>query len=252
VPEGNECLLGRDLCAKLGIRLHIPGRNSNKINALSSNIQEKYKDYFSDGFKSNVKECVSLPMKDNVTPVFQKTRSVPLRYKDKIHTELKRLQQLGVIKPKLSSAWASPIVSVLKSNGVVRICGDYANSINKYLETTRYPLPTIDEVRTRVGNASYFSKIDLCSAFLQVPLDEKSKAYTTINTPEGLFEYQYLPMGTSCSPALFHELLCRILNGIDNCVIYQDEILLMSSNETEHNDLLEKVLDTLKSAGIKN
>jgi len=71
-------------------------------------------------------------MKDSVTPVFQNARSVPLRYKDKIHTELKRLQQLGVIKPKLSSAWASPIVSVLKSNGVVRICGDYANSINKY------------------------------------------------------------------------------------------------------------------------
>ena len=119
------------------------------------------------------------------------------------------------------------------------------------LHLSKYPLPTIDEVRTRVGNACYFSKIDLCSAFLQVPLDEKSKVFTTINTPEGLFEYQYLPMGTSCSPALFQELLCRILDGIDNCVIYQDDILLMSATEDEHIELLENVLNTLKAAGIK-
>ena len=51
--------------------------------------------------------------------------------KEKVEDELKRLQETGVIEPVQFSEWAAPIVPVLKSNGQIRICGDYKVTINQ-------------------------------------------------------------------------------------------------------------------------
>ena len=93
------------------------------------------------------------------------------------------------------------------------------------MEIVRFPLPTID------GNAKYFSKIDLSSAFLQVPPHDDFRKYTTINTQEGLYEYNYLPFGTSASPAIFQNFMCKILSNVKNVVIYQDDLLISAESE---------------------
>ena len=58
-----------------------------------------------------------------------------------------------------------------------------------YPDTTKlvkYLLPSVKDVIARVGDAKVFSKIDLESAYLQLPLDDEFKVLTTINTTEGL------------------------------------------------------------------
>ena len=105
-----------------------------------------------------------------------------------------------------SSDWASPIVCVHKSDGNLRICDDFSVSVNKYLDTVHSPLPSIDDVIARVSNAAVFSKLDVSNVFLQLPLDEYSKQFTTINTTEGLFRYNFLPFGLTASSGLFQSL----------------------------------------------
>ena len=248
VPNPCVSLLGRDLCSRMKIKLKMPDKN---IYSLKNNVLNKYDEYLSDDFVSSVQVTVKLPMQQNITPVFQKARSVPIRYKELVCNELKRLESAGVVTKTLSSPWASPTVNVLKSNNQIRICGDYSKTINKFMEVTRFPLPSIEDVIAQVGNAKYFSKIDLETAFLQVPLDEESKKCTTINTHEGLYHFNYLPLGTSASPAIFQNFICKILNNIDSIVIYQDDILLMTETIEHHNAMLDKVLNTLKEARIK-
>ena len=46
-------------------------------------------------------------------------------------------------------------------------------------------------------------KLDLRHAYSQLPLDEKSKEYVTINTHKGLFRYNRLPYSISSAPAIF-------------------------------------------------
>ena len=46
----------------------------------------------------------------------------------KLHKELERLQEQGIIEPVQFSDWAAPIVLVLKPDGSIRICGDYSYS----------------------------------------------------------------------------------------------------------------------------
>lgn len=61
---------------------------------------------------------------------------------------------------------------VEKSDGGVRICGDYRDTINKVLIPEEYPLPTLAEAFAQLHGAQVFSKIDLTAAYNQVLVDE--------------------------------------------------------------------------------
>ena len=155
-------LLGRDLCNKLNIKLKVPSTSADldsPVHAVQNNILIEFKDYLSDDFKANVTKAVSLEVKENVTPIFCKSRSVPVRLRDLVKKELQQLEHEGIITKVFTSEWASPTVCVLKSdNKSVRICGDYSATINKNLKLNQCPLPSVDEVISRVGNSSIFSK----------------------------------------------------------------------------------------------
>ena len=90
-----------------------------------------------------------------------------------------------------------------KSNGSIRVCGKFSVSVNQYLDPVQTPLPIIDDVIASVGEAKCFSKTDLSQAFLQLPLDNKSKKFTTINTTEELFRFNCLSFGLRVSLGIF-------------------------------------------------
>ena len=57
---------------------------------------------------------VKLKVNANAEPKFYKARSVPFALKSKVEAELNDLQLKGIISPVKHSAWAAPIVPVLK------------------------------------------------------------------------------------------------------------------------------------------
>ena len=87
----------------------------------------------------------------------------------------------------------------------------------------------------------------MLKAYLQLPLDETCKPLTTINTPDGLYVYNYLPFGFCSSPGIFQSFICKTLNGIENVVIYQDDILILTPTIEQHNLALDKVLSALQA-----
>ena len=249
VDGDNVSLLGRDLCSKLNFKLKVS--HNNKINTVKSNILKKYDTFLSDKFESSVRSTVSLTIDNTARPIFSKARPVPLRYKDKVCDELQRLENSGIIKRVLSSEWSSPVVNVMRKNGKIRICGDYSKTINKHMTVAQYPLPSIESIMPKCNSATCFSKIDLQTAFLQLPLDEESQKLTTINTCNGLYIFKYLPFGTNCSPAIFQSFLCDLLGHIESVIIYQDDILIVSKTIDDHDKILDEVLNTLMCAGLK-
>ena len=88
-----------------------------------------------------------------------------------------------------SAEWAAPIVPVVKSDGSVRICGDYRMTVNQAFRIDSNPLPKVDELFATLAGGKTFSKLGLQHAYLQLPLETNSKQYTTINTHWGLFQY---------------------------------------------------------------
>ncbi|POM59766.1 reverse transcriptase [Phytophthora palmivora] len=78
-------------------------------------------------------------------PVAQRPRSVAPHLMLKVYELLTKLLETGLIEYS-NSPWASPIVIVLKKNGVdIRMCIDY-RIVNGFIQLSPYPLPLIDDL----------------------------------------------------------------------------------------------------------
>ncbi|GMF36807.1 unnamed protein product [Phytophthora fragariaefolia] len=78
-------------------------------------------------------------------PVAQRPRSIAPHLAIKVYEFLKKLLETGLIE-HYGSPWASPIVIILKKNGVdIRMCIDYR--VGKgFIQLSNYPLPLIDDM----------------------------------------------------------------------------------------------------------
>ena len=146
---------------------------------------------------------------------------------------------------------AGPVVPVRKSDGSVRICGDYQMTINQAAKLDAYPLPKIEDLFTSLSGGMYFTKLDLSHAYQQLQLDETLRPYVTINTHKGLFQYTRLPFGVSYAPAIFQRTMESLLQDMDQVVVYIDEILIVGRTQAEHLKKLDEVMQRLKEAGMR-
>ncbi|XP_069148114.1 uncharacterized protein [Solanum lycopersicum] len=105
---------------------------------------------------------VSTPMESISIPPY---RMAPTELKD-LKAQLKDLLDKGFISPSISP-WGAPDLFVKKKNGSLRMCIDY-HQLNKATIKNKYPLPQIDDLFDQLQGASYFSKIDLRSAYQQL------------------------------------------------------------------------------------
>ena len=163
----------------------------------------------------------------NQTPNPGSTRQDrPHVLRSKVEAKLERLTSLKVIEPVQFSNWAAPIVPVVKQDGSVRICGEYKLIVKKASKTDPHTLPRIEDIFASLSGGKFFTKLDLAHSYLQVPLEEGSKEYTTIATHKGLFRYNRSPFGIASAPAIFQSVMDNLLQGIPHACAYLDDILV--------------------------
>lgn len=93
----------------------------------------EFKDVFDDSIGKLKDFKLKLHLKSDAHPKFCRPRQVPYALKEKVTTELDRLESEGILTKVNHSDWATPIVPVVKPNGTVRICGDFKSTINPHL-----------------------------------------------------------------------------------------------------------------------
>ncbi|KAK6735266.1 hypothetical protein RB195_018445 [Necator americanus] len=119
--------------------------------------------------------------------VFKKKRPVLYASVPDLDAEIDRLVAEQVISPVEHSEWATPIVVVKKKNGQIRLCGDFSTGLNDALQLHQHPLPTAEDVFTKLNGGQLFTQIDFAEAYLQVEVEEESKEMLTISTRRGLY-----------------------------------------------------------------
>lgn len=142
----------------------------------------------------------------NPKPINIKSYKPPECHKLEIQRQMKEMLDKGIIEPS-DSAFNSPIWVVPKKTDASgkrkwRIVIDF-RKLNEQTEQDAYPLPNADEIIQHLGNAKFFSALDLSAGFHQIPMDPNSKKYTAFSTSEGHFHYNRMSFGLKNSPATF-------------------------------------------------
>ena len=200
-----------------------PGNPSTRL----QEILDKYSDVFEEDIGLLKTTKAKLNLKKNSQPKFCKARQVPYTLRPKVEAELTKLQNDGILIKVDWSEWATPVVSVIKKNGNVRLCGDFKQTINPVLHIQQYPLPRIDDIFASLGGGRKFSKIDLRQAYLQMEMEEESKKFLTINTHKGLFQYNRLVFGVASAPAIWQQAMDQILEGIPHVQCILDDMIIL-------------------------
>ena len=137
-----------------------------------------------------------------------------------------------------------------KSDGSVRICGDYKVTINQVVDDEQYPLPTAQDLYSTLAGSKVFTKLDLTHAYAQMSVDEASRKYLSINTHKGLYAYTKLPYGVKSAPKIFQATMDKILAGVEKCVCNQDDIVVGGVDTKENLEITVEVLDRLHKYNV--
>ena len=190
-------------------------------------------------------------LKESATPYsITVPRRVPFAMIDKVASELKRLEQFGVIrKVEDPTDWCAGMVIVPKANGSIRICCDFTR-LNESVRRERHILPSVDHLLGSIQRAKVFTKLDANSGFHQIPLDAASQRLTTFITPFGRYCYRRLPFGISSAPEYFQKRMSQVLDGLKGVICMIDDVLVFGSNHEEHDSRLLEVLQRIDQSGI--
>ncbi|KAF4646541.1 hypothetical protein FOZ61_005680, partial [Perkinsus olseni] len=170
----------------------------------------------------------------------ERIRPLPHRWREEVTAMLQEMESLGVIR-RSTSPWRYPCVFVPKKNGKVRMCIDY-RGLNRLCETEAYPVPRPDDVQEHLGNAKYFTTLDLRSGYWQVPVRPEDQAKTAFCPGPGfpLYEWLRMPFGLASAPATFQRLMDSIVGDLPFVKCYLDDLLIYSSSMEEHLDHLRQ------------
>ncbi|GFS16676.1 polyprotein [Elysia marginata] len=125
----------------------------------------------------------------DASPVVHPPRKYPVNILKELEGELKRMEQLGVIrKENEPTDWVSSLAFSRKANGKLRICLD-PKDLNKVIKRTHHKIPTLEEISHKFSGARYFSKLDAQHGYWAIHLDESSSKLTTFNSPFGRYSF---------------------------------------------------------------
>ncbi|CAN6728768.1 unnamed protein product [Malus baccata var. baccata] len=84
---------------------------------------------------------------------------------EELRKQLNELLDAGYIQPS-KSPYGAPVLFQRKKDGSLRLCIDY-RALNKITIKNKYPLPLIADLFDQLGEARYFTKLDLRSGYYQ-------------------------------------------------------------------------------------
>ena len=232
---------------------HVQGLSVHALNQPITTVAQlvaKYPQVFrQDGRIGILKGDYNIRIDDSVTPVQQAPRSVSVALHAPLRKELETMVEQGIIAAVTEpTPWVSSMVVVPKKDGRIRICLD-PKDLNKAIMREHYPMPTIEDIATRLAGAKVFSILDIKHGFWHVKLDMESSLTTTFNTPFGRYRWCRMPFGISSAPEVFQRRMHQLIEGLDGVEVIADDFMVYGCGATQekaeldHDAKLHKFLE---------
>jgi len=146
-----------------------------------------------------------------------------------------------------AAIWVSRSFRTSSQEG--RFCenGDYKVTANQAIKCDTYLISHIEDLFAAMAGGTCFTKLDLSHAYLQLELDESSRNCYNDQHTQGVIQV--------CQTAILECLqrlrtMENLLKGIENILIYIDDILITGQTGEAHLRKLNKVLRRVEKAGM--
>ena len=233
---------------------NLPDYISDECKTQMRQLLLKYQDVFSrDAYDMGY--CDLVPHEIHLKPGTQPIRLPPYRVGHHANLEIeKHVQELlkkGIIE-RTVSPYSAPVLLIAKKDGTSRFVQDY-RKLNKATYIPSQPLPRIDDSLEALKGATLFSTFDLLSGYWQCALSPDAKEMVAFCTKSGVYTWRVLGMGLCGAPATFERLMEKVMQGLqwESLLIYLDDIIVFSPDETTHVQRLDNMLERLKNANLK-
>uniref|UniRef100_A0A3B4CC50 Gypsy retrotransposon integrase-like protein 1 n=1 Tax=Pygocentrus nattereri TaxID=42514 RepID=A0A3B4CC50_PYGNA len=184
--------------------------------------------------------------------VLPKSRVYPLTLEEEKAMDVYVTEALaqGYIRPSKSPV-GSGFFFIKKKDGGLRPCIDY-RGLNDITKKYAYPLPLIPVALEQLRGASYFTKLDLRSAYNLVRIREGDEWKTAFTTTRGHYEYLVMSYGLSNAPSVFQAFMNDVFREFLNkfVIVFIDDILIFSPDFSSHVNHVRQVLLRLQENNL--
>ena len=188
----------------------------------------------------------AIPLKEGAEPVAKSMYRLSQLERKELERQVKEGLALGFIEAS-SSPWSAPVLFVKKKTGELRMVLDW-RALNALTVKNACASTDVQSLLDQIGNKRIFSVCDAMSAYHQIGLHPEDRPKTAFRTPLGHFQYTVLGFGLVNSPAIWTTCILNILRdliGVD-CLVYMDDIIIMSTTRENHPAAVQRVLDKLR------
>ena len=213
-----------------------------------------------DGLRKPLDICSFEPMKiyptrlfnkisEEIKPIAAPSRKYSPSDNNFIQSEIKRMFEDGIIEDS-NSSWRAQVL--VHHGHKKRLVIDYSQTINRYTELDAYPLPLIDELVRKIADNKFFSKIDLKSAYHQIPIHAEDRKFTAFEANGNLYQFCRLSFGLTNAVAVFQRIMNSIIrdNNLQRTYAYLDDVIICGQTKEEHDANLQKFLAIAESINI--
>ena len=190
---------------------------------------------------------LEIPLTTDV-PVKRRMYDIPFTAKEVVEREVQTMLDLGVIE-RSTSPYSAPVVLVKKKDGSCRFCIDY-RWLNKVTVQDAEPIPDVEALFSVLGDAMFFTRIDLAKGYWQVPVLPVDRPKTAFASHVGLFQFVRMPFGLVSAPAVFARMMRMLHLERVSAINFFDDVLVHSVSWEQHLDHVEAVLHSLKQKGL--
>ena len=210
-----------------------------RINTLKTDtdpILEEYNDVFQGLGK--LEGQYRIVTDESIKPVVHPPRRLPVAITEQVQRKLEEMAVYGIIrKVNQPTDWVSSMLAVSKPSSEadgetkIRICLD-PRDLNVAIRREHFPMPSIEEIATRLNGAKLFSVFDASSGFWQVELDEESRMLTTFNIPFGRYCWKRMPFGINSTPEVWQRKMREHIEGLKGVEVSAGDFVIVGYGST--------------------
>ena len=113
--------------------------------------------------------------------------------------------------------------------------------MNDSVVKTKIAIPTMEDLRHDHEGSDRFSALDCRDSFFHFLLDEESQELFKFHGPDSIYRFLVLVMVTPPASGECHNIMSKILQGLEGVIVIKDDILVHSKGD-QHDVKLKACL----------